>query len=81
MIASTGRPLPPNRLVPPMTAAPTAYSRVSPPPVLGVTELTRLASSTPAIAAIVEQRTKQSSRMRATLMPARRAASALPPTA
>ena len=64
-----------------MTAAPTAKSSVSPPPVAGVTEFTRLASRTPAMAAIVEQSTKHSSLTRATLMPARRAASALPPTA
>ena len=40
--ASTTRPLPPKRLVPPMTAAPTANSRVSEPPVDGDTELVRL---------------------------------------
>ena len=35
----------------------------------------------PLIAAIVEQMTKAGIRIRSTLMPARRAASALPPTA
>ena len=59
MTASTTRPLPPNRLVPPMTAAPTAYSSVCEPPVVGETELSRLASRMPATAASVEQMMKQ----------------------
>ena len=49
--ASRGLPLPPNRLVPPMTAAPTAYSRVSAPPVVGEIELSRLARRMPPTAA------------------------------
>ena len=64
-----------------MTAAPTAYSRVSAPPVCGFTEFVRLASSTPPTAASVEHIMKQEMRTQATLIPARRAASALPPTA
>ena len=32
MTASSARPLPPKRLVPPMTAAPTAYSKMLPAP-------------------------------------------------
>src|SRR5690349_2539264 len=81
MTALTGLPLPPNRLQPPMTAAPTAYSRVEEPPVVGDTELSRLARSTPATAASVEQMTKHDSLTVFTPMPARRAASVLPPTA
>ena len=52
MMASTTRPLPPNRLVPPMTAAPTAYSRVCEPPVCAVAPLSRLAMRMPATAAM-----------------------------
>ena len=44
-------------------------------------ELSRLASRMPATAASVEHMMKQVSLTRRTLMPARRAASALPPTA
>ena len=80
-IASTTRPLPPKRLVPPMTAAPTAYSRVEAPPVDGEIELSRLAIMMPPTAASVEPMMKQVHLMPGTLMPARRAASALPPTA
>ena len=80
-IASRTRPRPPKRLVPPITAAPTANSRVSDPPVFGLTEFVRLASITPPIAASDEHIMKQEIRTQSTLMPARRAASALPPTA
>src|SRR3954452_21150012 len=81
MTASVTRPLPPNRLVPPMTAAPTAYSRVEVPPVDGDTELSRLAIRMPATAASVEHMMKQDTLIHPTLMPERRAASELPPTA
>ena len=65
MTASTIRPLPPNRLVPPMTAAPTAYSRVcGATGRAATTELSRLASRTPATAARVEQIMKQDSLIR-----------------
>ena len=64
-----------------MTAAPTANSRVCAPPVVGETELSREARRTPATAARVEQIMKQVILMLDTLMPARRAASVLPPTA
>ena len=79
--ALTMRPRPPNRLVPPITAAPTATSRKSFPPVWGSTELSREASRTPATPESTAHITKADIRMRATLIPARRAASALPPTA
>ena len=45
------------------------------------TELSRLAIRMPAIAASEEHMMKHDSLIQATLMPARRAASALPPTA
>ena len=67
--------------MPPITAAPTANSRVVDPPVVGETELLRLAISMPANAASVEHIMKQESLTQMTLMPDRRAASALPPTA
>src|SRR6478735_12732491 len=79
--ASMILPLPPKRLVPPITAAPTAKSRVREPPVDGDTELSRLAMSMPATAASEEHIMKQDSWTHLTLMPERRAASALPPTA
>src|SRR5690349_14097804 len=81
MTASVTRPLPPKRLVPPITAAPTANSTVPLPPVWTDTELLRLAISRPATAASEEHIMKQEIFTHATLMPARRAASALPPTA
>ena len=64
-----------------MTAAPTAYSRILLPPVFGSTELARLAATMPPIEAIPEQITNTEVRIRSTLIPARRAASELPPTA
>ena len=51
------------------------------PPVLGSTELAREAAMMPPTAAMAEQMTNAEIRIRSTLMPARRAASALPPTA
>jgi hypothetical protein len=48
---------------------------------LGSTELARDAAMMPPTAAIVEQITNAEMRIRSTLMPARRAASRLPPTA
>ena len=64
-----------------MTAAPTASSSVVEPPVVGETELSREAKRMPATAAMVEQMMKQVIRTQGTLIPERRAASALPPTA
>ncbi len=48
-------PRPPNRLVPPITAAAIEYSRIAPPPVDVSTELSREASTMPPSAAIVLQ--------------------------
>ena len=64
MTASTARPLPPKRLVPPMTAAPTAYSSALPPPEPGETLPVLAASRRPLTAAIVEQHMKAEVRMR-----------------
>ena len=64
-----------------MTAAPTAYSSALPPPEPGETLPVYDAASRPLIAAIDEQITNAVILIRVTLMPARRAASALPPTA
>ena len=51
------------------------------PPVFGSTELALEAAMMPPTAAIEEQMTKALILIRSTVMPARRAASALPPTA
>ena len=80
-IASRIFPLPPKSEVPPITAAPTAYRSVELPPVVGETEFWRDAKIIPAIAANDEQIMNAAIRMRFTLIPARRAASAFPPTA
>ena len=75
------RPRPPNRLVPPITAAAIASSRSVPPPAFRSTELSREAKITPPRPAIAPEIMKTKSRMFRTLMPARLAASAFPPTA
>ena len=75
------RPRPPKRLVPPITAAEIASSSSVPPPALRSTELRRAAKITPPIPAIRPEIMKTRMRIRGTLMPARRAASAFPPTA
>ena len=80
--AAQAVPRPPNRLVPPMTAAAIALSRTSPPPgrlVHRAAAGTRRACRPSA--ANVDASTKTATRTRWTWMPARRAASALPPTA
>ena len=64
-----------------MTAAPTAYSSVLPPPDPGETLPVYDALTMPLMAAIVEQITNAEILQPSTLMPARRAASVLPPTA
>ena len=64
-----------------MTAAPTAYSSSLPPPEPGETLPEYDALRMPAIAAMPEQIMNAVTLIRVTLMPARRAASALPPTA
>ncbi len=74
-------PRPPNRLVPPITAAEIASSSSVPPPWSGATELRRPARTMPPTPAMKPEIMKTMIRIRATLMPARRAASALPPTA
>ena len=51
------------------------------PPVCGDTELSRETNMTPPTAASVDPMMKQAILIPPTLMPARRAASALPPTA
>ena len=79
--AETTRPRPPKRLVPPITAAAIASSRIVPPPALRSTELRREAKMMPPMAAMPLEIAKTAIRMNFTLMPARCAASALPPTA
>ena len=74
-------PRPPNSDVPPMTAAAIEYSRIVPPPEFVSTERRREARTMPPSAAIIEQIAKHAIFTLSTLMPARRAASALPPTA
>ena len=64
-----------------MTAAAIAFRSSVPGGNVSATEFTYAASMMPPIAAVALEITKTSTRMRATLMPARRAASALPPTA
>ena len=74
-------PRPPNRLVPAITGPAIASSRKSPAPEDWFTASSRDAAMIPPIAAIVDEMTNTITRTRVTLMPARRAASALPPTA
>jgi hypothetical protein len=64
-----------------MTAAPTAYSSVFPLPESGATDPSRDAATMPLIAARLDPMTNTATLILVTLMPARRAASALPPTA
>ena len=64
-----------------MTAAAIASSRIVPLPALRSTELRREAKMTPPRPAIAPEMPKTHQRITRTLMPARRAASALPPTA
>ncbi len=74
-------PRPPNRLVPPMTAPAMAYSNTSLLPEDWLTDRLRLAASTPPRAAVADASTNTTRRTVSTRMPARRAASMLPPTA
>jgi hypothetical protein len=67
--------------VPPITAAAIAFSRVSDAPDDWLTANSREAARMPPAAARVEARVNTTSRTLSTRMPARRAASALPPTA
>src|SRR5690349_19291121 len=74
-------PSPPASSVPPMTAADTARNIVSAAPaVSGVTEVERIASSTPTNPARVLQRMKLRMTTKRTLMPASAAPCLLPPT-
>ena len=68
-------------LVPAMTGPAMASSSRSLPPELWLTAKRREAAMMPPTAAIAEQSAKTTTRTRLTLMPARRDASALPPTA
>ena len=74
-------PRPPNSDVPPITAAAIGYSSAWPPPVFVSTERRREARMMPPSTAIIDTIAKHAMRTLSTLMPARRAASALPPTA
>ena len=74
-------PRPPNRLVPAITGPAIASSSRSLPPEDWLTASRREAAMMPPTAAIVEQSANTTIRTRVTVMPARRAASALPPTA
>ena len=64
-----------------MTAAAIASSRSVPPPALRSTEFRRAARMTPPSPAMPEQIMKTITLTMRVLMPARRAASSLPPTA
>ncbi len=74
-------PRPPNRLVPPITAAEIASISSVPPPAFRSTLWRREARTMPPSPAMKPEIMKTRIRIRVTLMPARRAASALPPTA
>src|ERR1022692_566781 len=75
------RPRPPNRLVPPMTAAATPNSTYWPPLKLLDIPARFEAQMIPLIPAVTPQSTKARIRIRLRLTPARLAASALPPIA
>src|SRR6185437_13550819 len=70
--ASTMRPCPPNREVPPMTAAPTASSIVFPAPALDCTDRSKDAATRPEIAAMPEQMTNTEIPIADAATPARR---------
>src|SRR5919108_1617487 len=74
-------PRPPNRLVPPMTAAAIASSVTCPGLIARLAAASRPVWMRPGIAARKPESAKTAIRISRTLMPARRAASALPPTA
>ena len=74
-------PRPPKRLVPAITGPAIASSRSSLPPEFWLTANRREAAMMPPIAAIEPEIVKTAIRTPLTRMPARRAASALPPTA
>ena len=74
-------PRPPKRLVPPMTAAAIASISSVPPPAFRSALLRRATRTMPPSPDIAPEIMKTRILIRATLIPARRAASALPPTA
>jgi hypothetical protein len=78
-------PRPPNRLVPPMTAAAMALIRSVPDPasraVVGLAEVSPEATKRPPIAASVPDTMNIASHTHTTRTPARRAASTPPPSA
>jgi len=74
-------PRPPNRLTPPITAAEIESRSSVPPPTLRFTDWRRAERMMPPTPAIRPESMKTRILMRATLIPARPAASALPPTA
>ena len=74
-------PRPPNRLVPAITGPAMASSRRSPAPEDWLTASSLEAAMMPPTAAMLEAIMNTTMRTRVTLIPARRAASALPPTA
>ena len=74
------RPRPPKRLTPPTTAAATPLRTMSRPTVAS-TDPTRVTLNRAETTASVEQMTNAHHLIQRTLMPARRAASALPPIA
>ncbi len=75
------RPRPPKRLVPPMTAAAMAFISRSPPPAPWLAAAILEARKTPPTAAKVPAMAKTEMRTAVTLIPARRDASTLPPSA
>lgn len=74
-------PRPPNKLVPPITAAAIAFNKTSPLPDPVSTAYNRDAATIPPQAAMPEQRVKTTMRILSTSMLARLAASGFPPTA
>ena len=75
------RPRPPKRLVPPMTAAAMTFISRSPAPALWLAAAILEAQNRPPIAAKVPAIAKTEIRTAVTLIPARRDASTLPPSA
>ena len=82
-IAFQTDPRPPNKEVPPITAAPMACNNKGEPPAnaLNDTEPYREAPTIPPIAAMTPTMPKAATLIRLTFIPTRRALSALPPTA
>ena len=79
--ADQTKPRPPNRLVPAITGPAIASSSTSPLPDCWLTASSREAARMPPAAASVEASVKTLTLIRLIRIPARRAASSLPPTA